>query len=223
MTKKNIHQRIHEAMGRVDYIQKERKQGMNYTIVSHDAVTAKVRPILHECGIVYYPVAMSASQDGNRTQVQMAVRFANIDEPADYIDVQSLGYGIDAQDKGPGKAISYAIKYALLKTLGLETGDDPDTENVKHEPAPKKPTVSAASPWQSHPPAAPSAAPNDWQIIGNDMLAAVGKLMTKRAINNYVATHKEDLDRMQTGAPEEYQRVKGGIEARHALLPAMAP
>jgi hypothetical protein len=38
----------------------------------------------------------------------------------------SFGYGIDDQDKGAGKAMSYAVKYALLKTLGLETGDDPD-------------------------------------------------------------------------------------------------
>jgi hypothetical protein len=37
-----------------------------------------------------------------------------------------MGYGVDPQDKGPGKAISYGVKYALLKVLGLETGDDPD-------------------------------------------------------------------------------------------------
>jgi hypothetical protein len=40
--------------------------------------------------------------------------------------VETFGYGVDAQDKGPGKAMSYGVKYALLKVLGLETGDDPD-------------------------------------------------------------------------------------------------
>jgi hypothetical protein len=40
---RNIHQRLHAAMGEVDYIQKEKRQGMRYSIVSHDAVTAKVR------------------------------------------------------------------------------------------------------------------------------------------------------------------------------------
>lgn len=125
---KNLHQRIAEAMGKVTYIQKERKQGMRYTIVSHDAVTAKVRPALLEAGVIYYPVLMSTEQVGNRTQANAVVRFVNVDEPSDFIDVATFGYGIDDQDKGPGKAMSYAVKYALLKTLGLETGDDPDLD-----------------------------------------------------------------------------------------------
>lgn len=125
---KNLHQRIAEAMGKVTYIQKERKQGMRYTIVSHDAVTAKVRPALLEAGVIYYPIRCDTSQTGNRTEARMVIRFANVEEPTDHIDVESFGYGIDDQDKGPGKAMSYAVKYALLKTLGLETGDDPDLD-----------------------------------------------------------------------------------------------
>jgi hypothetical protein len=140
-TTPNILQRINAAMQEVDYVQKEKKQGMNYSIVSHDAVTAKVRPILVKHGIVYYPAALNVAQDGNRTQVQMSVKFCNIDNPDDFIHVESLGYGIDPQDKGPGKAISYAVKYALLKCLGLETGDDPDLDqSVTHE----KPAVMPA-------------------------------------------------------------------------------
>ena len=56
------------------------------------------------------------------------VRFENIDDRTDFIDVATFGYGVDPQDKGPGKAMSYGVKYALLKLLGLETGDDPDEE-----------------------------------------------------------------------------------------------
>lgn len=127
-TTKNLHQRLAEAMAKVTYIQKERKQGMRYTIVSHDAVTAKVRPALLEAGVVYYPIELATNQQGNRTEATMKVRFVNIDDPDDRIDVTTFGYGIDDQDKGPGKAMSYAVKYALLKTLGLETGDDPDLD-----------------------------------------------------------------------------------------------
>jgi hypothetical protein len=125
--KRNIAQRIAAVMGEVDYVQKEKKQGMNYSIVSHDAVTAKVRPLLHKHGIVYYPRALTVSQNGNRTEAVFTVRFENIDDRTDYIDVETFGYGVDPQDKGPGKAMSYGVKYALLKVLGLETGDDPDT------------------------------------------------------------------------------------------------
>ena len=139
---RNIAQRLNAAMADVDYVQKEKKAGMNYSIVSHDAVTAKVRPILQKHGIVYYPCDLHVTQNGNRTEAVMTVRFENIDNRSDYIDVATLGYGVDPQDKGPGKAISYAVKYALLKVLGLETGDDPDTvqdNRANYEPADPKP------------------------------------------------------------------------------------
>jgi hypothetical protein len=132
----NIYQRLAAAMAEVTYIQKENKKGMNYSIVSHDAVTAKVRPVLLKNGIVYHPTAIDAQQSGNRTEVRLVVRFVNVADPKDTFDVPSLGYGIDAQDKGPGKAISYAVKYALLKAMGLETGDDPEyDQETPHEPA----------------------------------------------------------------------------------------
>ncbi|UQS94860.1 hypothetical protein Pam1_40 [Pseudanabaena phage Pam1] len=148
MTKPNIAQRINAAMADVDYIQKEKKSGMNYSIVSHDAVTAKVRPILHKHGIVYYPRDMQVEQNGNRTQAVFQVRFENIDDRSDFIDVATFGYGVDPQDKGPGKAMSYGVKYALLKVLGLETGDDPD--EVQDAKADHKPEVVTITEEQRH-------------------------------------------------------------------------
>jgi hypothetical protein len=58
-----------------------------------------------------------------------------------------LLYGIDDSDKGPGKAISYAVKYALLKALGLETGDDPDEDQASVH----KPSMEAGEPPEEAP------------------------------------------------------------------------
>lgn len=127
---RNINQRIAAAMGAVTYVQKDRKNGMKYSIVSHDVVTAKVRPALLEQGVIYRPVALKYTQVGNRTEVMLDVIFINIDDPTDTFTVPSLGFGVDNQDKGPGKAVSYAVKYALLKAMGLETGDDPDHDDM---------------------------------------------------------------------------------------------
>lgn len=124
----NVHQRLHAAMLEVKYVQKDKPSGLKYSIVSHDKVTAAVRPALMNQGIVYYPVNLNHSQDGNRTIASLDLRFVNIDNPEDFIDVASFGYGLDSQDKGPGKAISYSVKYGLLKAMGLETGDDPDLD-----------------------------------------------------------------------------------------------
>ena len=144
---KNIHQRLAAAMSEVTYIQKERKEKMQYTIVSHDAVTAKVRPVLLKNGIVYYPTRCGHTHNGNRAECSMTVRFVNIDDPADMFEVETFGYGVDGQDKGPGKAMSYAVKYALLKALGLETGDDADHDSIDHtrqDPAESKVSADQA-------------------------------------------------------------------------------
>lgn len=151
-TKLNIAQRLNTCMAEVEYIQREKKQGMQYSITSHDAVTAKVRPILQKHGVVYYPTDLRVSQNGNRTEAVFKVRFENIDARTDSLDVDTMGYGVDQQDKGPGKAISYGVKYALLKALGLETGDDPDQvqdATANHKPDLPQAGVKLAGPHTS--------------------------------------------------------------------------
>jgi hypothetical protein len=184
-TTPNILQRINAAMQEVDYVQKEKKSGMNYSIVSHDAVTAKVRPILVKHGIVYYPAALNVAQDGNRTQVQMSVKFCNIDNPDDFIHVESLGYGIDPQDKGPGKAISYAVKYALLKCLGLETGDDPDfDQSVTHEKPAVMPAVNGTH-------GASKAASRDTYA---KMVQAIHNAATTKSLTDWYKSNVTEID-----------------------------
>lgn len=134
----NIYQRMAKVMQSVSYVQKEDKRVNNqYTFVSHDAVTAKIRPALLEAGIMPVVTVKEHTQDGNRTEATICVRLVNIDKPEDFVQIESFGYGIDPQDKGPGKAISYAFKYAMLKLFCLETGDDPERDSYEHQPAPK--------------------------------------------------------------------------------------
>lgn len=135
-TKPNIYQRISAIMGELDYIQKgSAKVNGQYSFVSHDAVTAKLHPLFVKHGIVVIPTVESCVQEGNRTSIKLLVAFINIDVPQDSFQTAHYGYGIDPSDKGIGKAISYAFKYALLKTFCLETGDDPDNAvNTSYEP-----------------------------------------------------------------------------------------
>ena len=95
----NILQRLHAVMQEVEYIQKEKRQGMRYSIVSHDAVTAKVRPVLVKHGVLYYPVRWALAQNGNRSEGQGAIRFCNIDDPADFIEVDSASVVSGMRDR----------------------------------------------------------------------------------------------------------------------------
>ena len=133
MSDLNIYQRILAVMGELHYIQKSDKKVNNqYTFVTHDAVTQAIQPLLVKHGIAMVPSVSGWSQDGNRTAVDVTVSFINADKPTDYVEVRTFGFGIDPQDKGPGKAVSYATKYAVLKTFVLETGDDPERDSIDH-------------------------------------------------------------------------------------------
>lgn len=132
----NIHQRIIGIMSELDYIAKgDKTVNGQYRFVSHDQVTAKIHPMLVKYGVTVIPSVEDVTQEGNRTTMKITVSFVNAEAPIDNFTVRSIGSGIDSGDKGPGKAFSYAYKYAILKTFCLETGDDPDNDaNAFYEP-----------------------------------------------------------------------------------------
>lgn len=131
----NLYQRLNKVMEEVGYVQREKKSGMQFAIVSHDAVTGAVRPSLVKWGVLATMPEMAIEQVGNRTELRCIVRFINVDNPADQLDVKSAGYGLGQDDKGPGKAMSYAYKYALMKTLMMEAGEeDPDFHQMMKTP-----------------------------------------------------------------------------------------
>lgn len=134
--KLNIYQRLNAIMNDVKYIQKEEKKVNNqYRFVSHDAVVNACRPSFIKHGVAVIPTVSEYSRDGNMTLFKISVDFVNIDNPDDRFTSVSYGQGIDNQDKGVGKAYSYAYKYVLLKVLGLETGDDPERDSIEHKVA----------------------------------------------------------------------------------------
>jgi len=212
----NVLQRLNGVQLEVDYVQKEKRQGMRYSIVSHDAVTAKVRPVLVKYGVLYYPRHLQTEQFGNRTQAFMTVRFVNIDEPADFIDVQSFGYGIDESDKGPGKAMSYAVKYALLKALGMETGDDPDLEQDTTFRTPGN--SSAAGDVQQGPPAAAARSDALLKKQADEDMAFIEGLTLRMARS----TSKEQLTKIHVDTkPMREQIAARNAEVYKVYLDAM--
>jgi len=134
---KNIYQRINAIMADVKYVQKEDKKVNNqYTFVSHDAVTKVVRESLVKHGVVILPTYWNIKENGNKVSCDISLKIVNVDKPDDFIlnECAGFGFGIDNQDKAPGKAMSYAYKYALLKMFALETGDDPEKDSIEHKP-----------------------------------------------------------------------------------------
>lgn len=133
--KPNIFQRVLNIMAELDYIQKgDKTVNGQYRFVSHDQVSEKIHHLLVKHKVLPLPSVKEISQDNNRTIVKLTVTFINADVPSDCFTVEFPGYGIDSGDKGPGKAVSYAYKYAILKTFNIATGEDPDKDaNARYE------------------------------------------------------------------------------------------
>jgi len=160
----NIHQRIHRIMSALDYIKKDKdikdKGGRKmYSVTGHDNVTRVIHPLLVKYRVNLIPTGEEMVQEGNRTRICVTFRWVNIDKPEDFIEQKWYGYGIDHSDKGPGKAISYAQRYIVLKTLHLETGDrdleeddtdfNPEDEHSQGETT--KPSPKQQKPTGNHP------------------------------------------------------------------------
>lgn len=136
MTEKtlNIYQRLNRVMKEVDYIQKEaKKNGMQYAFVAHDKVTGALHESLVEHGIFIKHHVMGYHLDGNKHIVQVQFDFINIDEPTDKMTVEGWGSSVSNDDKGYGKALTYACKNTYLKNFMLEAGEEADIDSEKNQ------------------------------------------------------------------------------------------
>lgn len=136
----NIYQRLNEVRKAVSYIRKD-KRVENYMAVTHDAVTAEVREHFITQGIMIVPSEIESrmldtgmvSAKGTpsmRYEAKYIIKFVNIEQPEDCIDIVLTSHALDFGDKAPGKAISYATKYAILKLLSIETGENEEGREV---------------------------------------------------------------------------------------------
>ena len=129
----NIYQRLNEVRKTVAYVKKDASvQG--YKAVTHDMVTAVTRDHLVKHGVMIFPTLVSSSMEPAgqtskgtpifRMEAIWEVKAVNIDDPGDQISILLPAHANDSSDKAPGKCCSYAVKYALLKLLSLETGEN---------------------------------------------------------------------------------------------------
>lgn len=123
-----IEQKILNIMRNVEYLAKDDKVefgNTKYKALSEEKVTTILRKAMVEENVIVYPVEMSETREGNITHVHVKYRFVDTEDSTS-IEVVSCGDGHDTQDKGAGKAMTYAFKYMWLRTFAIPTGDDPD-------------------------------------------------------------------------------------------------
>ena len=168
MEKMNIYQRMAAITAELRTVAKNLTVptgGKNsYKAVSERDILDAVKPLEEKYGVYSYPAGRNvleshileseSTYNGQTkktttfmTRIETLYRFVNVDDPTDYMDTITFAEGIDTQDKGSGKAMTYGDKYALMKAYKISTGDDPDqdaSEDKHYQKAPSAPKYTPA-------------------------------------------------------------------------------
>lgn len=142
----NIFEKMAKATAEIETVAKNLKVGIgatSYKAVGEADILTAVKPIEEKYGIYSYPIKRELVESNVYTTTQeykgetkekltvfmrlkTTYRFVNTEKPEEHLDIESFADGVDTQDKAPGKAMTYADKYALMKAYKIRTGEDPD-------------------------------------------------------------------------------------------------
>ncbi len=135
----NLKEKLAEVRRRISYIQKRgHNERFNYSYVTAADIAGAVGDALAELEVVVIPRLESISHENltpnhgypdRLTRVVMTYTFMDVNS-AEELTVKVPGEGRDPGDKGPYKAMTGALKYALLQSFLIATGDDPEDERA---------------------------------------------------------------------------------------------
>lgn len=149
----NIYEKMAAITAELNAVAKNLKVGegrSSYKAVGEADVLATVKPLEAKYKVYSYPfgrkivdsdvITTKKTYNGQESEtskffmrLETVYRFVNTEDLTDYCEITTYGDGIDSNDKAPGKAMTYADKYALLKAYKIITGDDPDQEKSEDE------------------------------------------------------------------------------------------
>lgn len=170
---RTIYQTIIAVMRDVRAVGKDgwnKQQNFNFRGI--DGVMNAVGPAMRDNGLMVFPLSVEKEHNVGTSKtggalhlhrLHVTFRFAN--EDGETLDVEVPSESMDSSDKGTAKAMSVALRIALLQTLALPTEDrDPDEDY--HQMAAPRPEQSGPPPHGSAPAPAPrqhAPVPENWR------------------------------------------------------------
>ena len=140
---KEISKAILAVMDQVKGIDKSMTVGSgnySYKGVSDQVVKEVLQPAMVKNGLSIVPTDVQAKvtterwDEGGRqkqsTFTEVTTKYLLLHSSGESIELAGYGHGVDNQDKGAGKATTYALKYALLYTFLIPTGKIDDADNT---------------------------------------------------------------------------------------------
>lgn len=151
-TPKPIHAVLIDVMDDIGAVRKgDRNQQQNFNFRGIDAVINAASPAFRKHGVTVRPdvqsvdyATMSTRAGGTLNSCRLIVRYVFTGPAGDSLDATVAAEAFDSGDKATPKAMSVAMRTALLQTLALPTDEvDPDASTYEAAPAP---ATAAAAP-----------------------------------------------------------------------------
>lgn len=167
---RSLHRKLTEVMAAIDWQPKTgRNTAQGYNFVSVERIKDSVRGPLAKQHVMVYTSIKSVERSEFVTKslttmfhvtVQGEVTFADADS-GEMFTVEAAGEAMDSGDKALNKAQTALVKYALINTFLIPTGDDPDAETPESKPIVERPRpqrpVTPAGQASAEPPMPESA------------------------------------------------------------------
>lgn len=107
-------------------------KGLQYNYRGIEDIVPVVKRLFAQYGVhmtARHDIVTDADKQGNsgkqrRVVLQSTFRFYAVD--GSFVDTTTIGEAMDVQDKAFNKAMTASYKYALIQTLAIADGDDPD-------------------------------------------------------------------------------------------------
>jgi len=145
----SIYKKIPAIMAEVGHIAKTRKnQGQGYSFRGIDDFYLAVQPLFAKHGVFVAPSVINEAREERASKSGgvmiysiLRVVFTFWADDGTYFTCTTVGEAMDSGDKSANKAMSAAMKYALMQVFCVPTEEDNDTENNSPDPIPKFPTA----------------------------------------------------------------------------------
>jgi hypothetical protein len=143
-------------MREVGAIAKGRKNAQQgYSFRGIDDAYQAFQPVFAKLGVFVVPTVLNVAREERQTKsggvliyTTLTVKHTFFADDASFFECVTVGEAMDSGDKSSNKAMSAAMKYALLEVFCVPTEGDNVTENNSPEPLPKqsKPASKPAEP-----------------------------------------------------------------------------
>jgi hypothetical protein len=123
-----LDKKLFDITHNIEKVMQKKAKGMAWNVTMWNDVADNLREQLFEHRLLIVPHVLEHTKEGNLTSATVKAEIIDIDTQEKKEVGNYVGYGYDNQDKGIGKAITYAYKYLLMKTFMMKVGIEEESE-----------------------------------------------------------------------------------------------